>query len=79
MSDSFAQSEGAAGSFWSVELEVEDLILVRAWRGHSSSGWLSLSWLLIHGIWVFFGQGDLGGHSHPAGAGGIKGWDWEDK
>lgn len=57
MSNLVAWIGGAAGSFWSVELEAENLTHVRDLQPHgqtlhSSAGWLFPSWLFIDGIFL---------------------------
>lgn len=57
MSNLVAWIGGAAGSFWSVELEAEGVIHVRVLQPHdqswhSSATWLFLPWLFIDGIFL---------------------------
>lgn len=57
MSNLVAWIGGAAGSFWSVELEAEDLTHMRGLQSHgqswhSSAGWLFPSWLFNDGIFL---------------------------
>lgn len=58
MSNLVAWLGRAAGSFWSVELEAEDLTHVRGLQPHgqtwhSSAGWLFPSWLFTDSIFLF--------------------------